>query len=127
MEEQAMPEQPPFDARANDLDHWQTILISQDAEAVAQAVRGSTRALLSPRVVTQADRSTHEGAFDPGPPTATPWQWCSHETHCSDGEGEIDSVVCCAQTWFFREVNFVAGARRGEELFITTTQQRKEA
>ena len=47
----------PPDARANDLAHWQTVLISQDAEAVAQAVRGSTCALLSPGVVTPADRA----------------------------------------------------------------------
>ena len=37
----------PTDARANDLAHWQTTLVSQDAGAVAQAIRSSSCAMLS--------------------------------------------------------------------------------
>ena len=47
----------PADARANDLAHWQTTLVSQDAEAVAQAIRRSPCATLSPGVLTPADRA----------------------------------------------------------------------
>src|SRR5246127_1164774 len=32
----------PADARANDLAHWQTVLVSHDAEAMARAIRGSS-------------------------------------------------------------------------------------
>ena len=45
------------DARANDLAHWQTTLVSQDAGAVAQAIRGSSCAMLSSGVVAPADRA----------------------------------------------------------------------
>jgi hypothetical protein len=41
----------PADPRANDLAHWQTTLVSDDAEAVARAVRGSACGMLSPGVV----------------------------------------------------------------------------
>jgi catechol 2,3-dioxygenase-like lactoylglutathione lyase family enzyme len=47
----------PADARANDLAHWQTTLVSEDAEAVARAARGGRCALLSPSVVTPAERA----------------------------------------------------------------------
>ncbi|PYN19253.1 MAG: glyoxalase [Candidatus Rokuibacteriota bacterium] len=47
----------PADARANDLAHWQTTLVSQDAEAVARGIRGSPCAMLSPGVVAPADRA----------------------------------------------------------------------
>jgi catechol 2,3-dioxygenase-like lactoylglutathione lyase family enzyme len=46
----------PADARPNDLTHWQTVLASEDAEAVARAVRGSACAMLSPGVVAPAER-----------------------------------------------------------------------
>jgi len=46
----------PPDARANDLAHWQTALVSHDAEATAQAVRGSACSALSSGVVTLPDR-----------------------------------------------------------------------
>jgi catechol 2,3-dioxygenase-like lactoylglutathione lyase family enzyme len=46
----------PADARPNDLAHWQTVLASEDAEAVARAVRGSACAMLSPGVVAPAER-----------------------------------------------------------------------
>ena len=45
------------DARANDLAHWQTTLVSQDAGAVAQAIRSSFCAMLSSGVVAPADRA----------------------------------------------------------------------
>ena len=45
----------PADARANDLAHWQTTLVSQDAEAVAQVIRGSLCAMWSPGVLAPAD------------------------------------------------------------------------
>jgi len=47
----------PADARANDLAHWQTVLVSYDAEATARAIRGSVCSALSPGVVTVADRT----------------------------------------------------------------------
>jgi len=47
----------PADARANDLTHWQTVLISHDSQAVAQAIRGSSCSALSPGVVTPTDRA----------------------------------------------------------------------
>jgi catechol 2,3-dioxygenase-like lactoylglutathione lyase family enzyme len=46
----------PVDARPNDLVHWQTVLASEDADAVARAVRGSACAMLSPGVVAAAER-----------------------------------------------------------------------
>ncbi len=46
----------PADARPNDLIHWQTTLVSDDAEAVARAVRGSPCAMLSPGVATPSER-----------------------------------------------------------------------
>ena len=46
----------PADARANDLAHWQTVLVSYDAEATARAIRGSVCSALSPGVVTVNDR-----------------------------------------------------------------------
>ena len=46
----------PADARPNDLVHWQTTLVSDDAEAVARAVRGSACAMLSPGVATPSER-----------------------------------------------------------------------
>jgi catechol 2,3-dioxygenase-like lactoylglutathione lyase family enzyme len=48
---------PPADARANDLAHWQTTLVSQDIEAVARGIRGSSCAMLSSGVVAPADRA----------------------------------------------------------------------
>ena len=45
----------PVDARANDLAHWQTTLVSHDATAVAQAIRRSACRALSPDVVTLPD------------------------------------------------------------------------
>jgi hypothetical protein len=47
----------PTDARANDLAHWQTTLVSQDAAAVARGLRGSSCAMLSPGVVTPTDQA----------------------------------------------------------------------
>jgi len=47
----------PADARTNDLAHWQTTLVSQDAEAVAQAIRRSPCAMLSPGVVAPGARA----------------------------------------------------------------------
>jgi catechol 2,3-dioxygenase-like lactoylglutathione lyase family enzyme len=47
----------PADARANDLAHWQTELVSRDAEATARAIRGSVCRALSPGVVTMPDRT----------------------------------------------------------------------
>jgi catechol 2,3-dioxygenase-like lactoylglutathione lyase family enzyme len=44
----------PADARANDLAHWRTTLVSEDAEAVARAVRDSACGMLSPGVVAPA-------------------------------------------------------------------------
>jgi catechol 2,3-dioxygenase-like lactoylglutathione lyase family enzyme len=41
----------PADARANDLAHWQTTLVTHDSEAVAQAVRHGPCAMLSPGVL----------------------------------------------------------------------------
>jgi catechol 2,3-dioxygenase-like lactoylglutathione lyase family enzyme len=46
----------PADTRPNDLVHWQTVLASGDAEAVARAVRGSACAMLSPGVVAPTKR-----------------------------------------------------------------------
>jgi len=47
----------PADTRANDLAHWQTVLVSHDAEATARAIRGSGCSALSPGVVTVTDRT----------------------------------------------------------------------
>jgi len=47
----------PADARANDLAHWQTVLVSHDAEAAGRAIRGSVCSALSPGVVTVTDRA----------------------------------------------------------------------
>lgn len=47
----------PADARTNDLAHWQTTLVSQDAEAVARGIRDSRCEMLSPGVVAPADRA----------------------------------------------------------------------
>ena len=47
----------PVDARANDLAHWQTTLVGEDAEAVARGIRGSPCAMLSPGVVVPGDRA----------------------------------------------------------------------
>jgi len=47
----------PADARANDLAHWQTVLVSRDSQAVAQAIRGSSCSALSPGVATPTDRA----------------------------------------------------------------------
>jgi len=47
----------PADARANDLAHWQTTLVSLDAESVAHAIRGSSCAMLSPGVLAPTDRA----------------------------------------------------------------------
>jgi len=47
----------PADARANDFAHWQTTLLSQDAEVVARGIRGSSCAMLSPSVVSPPDRA----------------------------------------------------------------------
>ena len=47
----------PADARANDLAHWQTTLVSQDAAAVARGIRGSPCVMLSPGVVTPTDQA----------------------------------------------------------------------
>jgi len=47
----------PADARANHLAHWQTTLVTRDAEAVTKAVRGSPCAMSSPGVLTPADRA----------------------------------------------------------------------
>jgi catechol 2,3-dioxygenase-like lactoylglutathione lyase family enzyme len=46
----------PADTRPNDLVHWQTTLASDDAEAVARAVRGSPCAMLSPSVAAPPER-----------------------------------------------------------------------
>ena len=47
----------PADTRANDLAHWQTVLVSHDVEATARAIRGSVCSALSPGVVTVNDRT----------------------------------------------------------------------
>jgi catechol 2,3-dioxygenase-like lactoylglutathione lyase family enzyme len=47
----------PADARANDVSHWQTTLLSEDAEAVARTVRGSACSMLSPGVLAPAGRA----------------------------------------------------------------------
>jgi catechol 2,3-dioxygenase-like lactoylglutathione lyase family enzyme len=47
----------PANARANDLAHWQTVLVSHDSEAVARAIRGSSCDALSPAVVALTDRA----------------------------------------------------------------------
>jgi catechol 2,3-dioxygenase-like lactoylglutathione lyase family enzyme len=47
----------PADTRPNDLVHWQTTLRSDDAEAVARAVRSGRCAMLSPSVVAPAERA----------------------------------------------------------------------
>jgi len=46
----------PADTRSNDVVHWQTTLASDDAEAVARAVRGSPCALLSSSVAVPPER-----------------------------------------------------------------------
>jgi catechol 2,3-dioxygenase-like lactoylglutathione lyase family enzyme len=45
----------PVDARANDVAHWQTALVTGDAEAVARTTRGSACGMLSPAVVAPAE------------------------------------------------------------------------
>jgi catechol 2,3-dioxygenase-like lactoylglutathione lyase family enzyme len=45
----------PSDARANDLLHWQTKLVTQDVEAAAQILRRDKSTFISPGVVTTAD------------------------------------------------------------------------
>ena len=64
----------PADARPNDLVHWQTTLVSDDAEAVARAVRGSPCAMLSPGVAAPSERELGftQGAPDPRPRRACP-------------------------------------------------------
>jgi len=47
----------PATTRANDLAHWQTVLVSHDSQAVAQAIRGSSCRAVSPGVVTPTDRA----------------------------------------------------------------------
>lgn len=47
----------PADTRSNDLVHWQTTLASDDAEAVARAIRGSPCTILSPRVAAPPERA----------------------------------------------------------------------
>jgi catechol 2,3-dioxygenase-like lactoylglutathione lyase family enzyme len=47
----------PGDARPNDIGHWQTTLISEDAEVVARAIRGSSCVMVSPGVVAPAGRA----------------------------------------------------------------------
>ncbi|MGH7321502.1 MAG: VOC family protein [Candidatus Rokuibacteriota bacterium] len=51
----------PPDHRANDLAHWQTILVTHDAEAMARAVRSGPCALASPGVVAPGDRTLGVG------------------------------------------------------------------
>jgi catechol 2,3-dioxygenase-like lactoylglutathione lyase family enzyme len=46
----------PANTRPNDLVHWETTLASDDAEAVARAVRGSSCAMASASVVTLTER-----------------------------------------------------------------------
>jgi len=46
----------PSDTRANDLIHWQTMLLIRDAYAVAQRLRGGKFAFVSPGVVEIPDR-----------------------------------------------------------------------
>ena len=45
----------PADTRPNDIVHWQTVLLGDDAEAVAQAVRTGSCAMLSAGVVAPAE------------------------------------------------------------------------
>jgi catechol 2,3-dioxygenase-like lactoylglutathione lyase family enzyme len=45
----------PVDVRANDLMHWQTKLVTRDADEAARRVRGGAFAFVSPGVVTVAD------------------------------------------------------------------------
>jgi catechol 2,3-dioxygenase-like lactoylglutathione lyase family enzyme len=52
----------PSDGRANDVWHWQTRLATQDAEAVARALRAGRAALLSPGMVTLPGRELGFGA-----------------------------------------------------------------
>jgi catechol 2,3-dioxygenase-like lactoylglutathione lyase family enzyme len=47
----------PAGTRANDLLHWQTTLVSDDAEAVARAIRGGRCVMVSPGVVAPAGRA----------------------------------------------------------------------
>ena len=47
----------PADTRPNDLVHWQTTLASDDAEAVARAVRGGRCTMLSSGVVAPVERA----------------------------------------------------------------------
>src|SRR3989441_5243547 len=47
----------PADARANDLAHWQTTLVSQDTEPGARGAPGGPCAMLSPGVVAPADKA----------------------------------------------------------------------
>jgi catechol 2,3-dioxygenase-like lactoylglutathione lyase family enzyme len=45
----------PADTRPNDIVHWQTVLLGEDAEAVARAVRNGNCAMLSAEVVAPAE------------------------------------------------------------------------
>jgi catechol 2,3-dioxygenase-like lactoylglutathione lyase family enzyme len=46
----------PADARPNDLAHWHTTLVTDDAEAVARSLRGGPCPMVAPAVVTLPDR-----------------------------------------------------------------------
>ncbi len=46
----------PPDLRANDLGHWQTVLVATDADALSRALRGGACRLESPAVVTPPER-----------------------------------------------------------------------
>ncbi len=46
----------PSDTRANDLVHWQTMLVTRDAHALAQSLRGGNFGFVSPGVVEIPDR-----------------------------------------------------------------------
>jgi catechol 2,3-dioxygenase-like lactoylglutathione lyase family enzyme len=47
----------PADARANDLMHWQTQLVTRDATLAAQRLRGGRAGFVSPGLVTLPDSS----------------------------------------------------------------------
>ena len=59
----------PQDARANDLAHWQTALVADDAEGVHRLLRGSACAPLSPGVVASGEPGAwlQQGLSHPGP------------------------------------------------------------
>jgi hypothetical protein len=46
----------PPDARANDLAHWETVLVTGDAGNAGRTLRGSACALASPGVIEPAER-----------------------------------------------------------------------